>query len=67
MKYPTKFTIELNKDAARVFEKVLGTGDAQAIANDLHSIILAEFEWNYQYKRVWQGLNNPEWFVYPDE
>lgn len=46
-------------------EKVLGTEDPKAIADDIFNIILAEFEWNSEYKNAWRQLEGVEWFVYP--
>ena len=60
-----KLTIELDKDAEPVFVDVLGARDAQAVADNIHAILLAEFEWNNEYTNDWRRLKNPEWFVYP--
>lgn len=60
-----RLMIELNRDVERLFTEVLGTDDPQATADDIHEIILAEFEWNNKYTAVWRKLANPEWFVYP--
>jgi len=46
-------------------EKALGTEDPKAIADDIFNIILAEFEWNSEYKNAWRQLEGVEWFVYP--
>ncbi|MDV3278026.1 MAG: hypothetical protein LYZ69_06105 [Nitrososphaerales archaeon] len=60
-----KLVIELNQDAERLFAEVLGTDDHGAIADDIHEILLAEFEWNSKYRKIWHELEDPEWFVYP--
>lgn len=60
-----KFTLELNRDTERPFEKVLGTHDPDAIADDIHKILLAEFEWNGEYSKGWHRLKDPQLFVYP--
>lgn len=62
---PTKFVVELNKDAIHIFQKVLKTRDPHKIADDIHKILLAEFEWNSEYTAVWRKQKNPEWLVYP--
>ena len=59
----TRFKLELNRGAVRLFERVLGTKDPNAIADDIFSMILAEFEWNSEYKKAWRQLDNVEWFV----
>jgi len=61
----TKLTIELNQEAVRLFAEVLGSDDPQAIADDIHAILLSELEWNSSYTRVWRELKKPEWFVFP--
>lgn len=61
----TKFELELNRGAIRLFEKVLGTKDTKAITDDIFNIIFAEFDWNSEYKNAWRQLEGVEWFVYP--
>ena len=60
-----KLIVELNEDATALFQNALNTQDPKAIADDIHEILLAEFEWNVKYRRIWQALKDPEWFVYP--
>jgi len=61
----TKLELELNRGAVQLFEKVLGTKDPKANADDIFNTILAEFEWNSEYKNAWRQLEGVEWLVYP--
>jgi len=61
----TKSELKLNRGAVQLFEKVLGKKDPKAIADDIFNIILAEFEWNSEYKNAWRQLEGVERFVYP--
>jgi len=61
----TKSELKLNRGAVQLFEKVLGKKDPKAIADDIFNIILAEFEWNSEYKNAWRKLEGVERFVYP--